>query len=111
MKLIPKIICVLRSAIAEVWGLGKISRLSHLATFSPCEATDLYRLGVHKEEILAAIHFQGNPLADGFAQSCGFLPAVIELSTRYEIRDFSLVFLQFVLKKPILTVYAFRFCG
>ena len=109
MKLITKVVYVLRSAIAEIRSLGKIARLSHLATFSPCGAADFYRLGVHKEEILAAIHFQGNPLADGFAQPCRFPPAVIELPARYEIRNLSLVFLQFVLEKPILAVDAFRF--
>lgn len=104
MKFITKIICVLRSAIAEIGSLGKISRLSHLAAFPPCETTDFYRLGVHKEEILTAVHLQGNPLTYGFAQPCGFLPAVIELPARYEIGDLFLVFLQLVIKKPFLAI-------
>ena len=101
MKLITKVICVLRSAIAKVRRFGKISRLSHLAAFSPCGTTDFYRFGINKEEILTAVNFQGtdfyrfginneeiltavnfqgNPLAYGFTQPCRFLPTVIELS-------------------------------
>ena len=52
----------------------------HLATFSSCNPTDLYRLGVNKELFLSAIHFHGNPLAQFLTQACRFLPAVIELS-------------------------------
>ena len=105
MKLITKVICVLRSAIAKVWRFGKISRPAHLAAFSPCGATDFYRFGINNEEILTAVNFQGNPLAYGFTQPCRFLPTVIELSAWYKIWNFFLVFLQFVLKKPVLTVY------
>ena len=72
MKLITKVVCVLRSAIAKVGCFGEISRLSHLAAFSPCETTDFYRFGVHKEEILTVIHSQVNPLAYGFTQPCRF---------------------------------------
>ena len=80
MKLIAKVICVLRSAIAKVRRFGKISRPAHLAAFSPCGATDFYRFGINNEEILTAVNFQGNPLAYGFTQPCRFLPTVIELS-------------------------------
>ena len=82
MKLIAKVICVLRSTIAKVGRFGKVSRLSHLAAFSPCGTTDFYRFGINKEEILTAVNFnfQDNPLAYGFTQPCRFLPTVIELS-------------------------------
>lgn len=66
--------------ITKVRRFGKISRPSHLAAFSPCGTTDSYRFGIDKKEILAAVNFQGNPLAYGFTQPCRFLPTVIELS-------------------------------
>lgn len=58
MKLITKVICVLRSAIAKGRYSGTIYRPTHLAAFSPCGTTDSYRFGVNKEEILTAVNFR-----------------------------------------------------
>ena len=70
----------MRSIEAEAGSLREIAGTSHLATFSSCNPTNLYRFGVNKDLFLSAIHFHGNPLAQFLTQACRFLPVVIEPS-------------------------------
>lgn len=89
--------------------LWKISRLSHLAAFSPCGTTDFYRFGINKEEILTAVNFRAIRL-----RMVSHTPAVFFLRSLNCLRDIRFGIFPCILavctQKPILTVYAFWFC-
>lgn len=105
MKLISVVMHVLRGAIAPGWGTVDVS-LSHRTTISPGILADLHRLGVYAEDILASVNAARYCLTDALAKLACQLTALIELTTRNQIRDGSRALLVQAVEQIVLAIHA-----